>query len=56
MKKKRNSTGRPRGRPRIPPKKQKMCITMEDLRMKASDPFGVKRGKKVKFIDAPAAE
>jgi len=28
---------------------------MEDLRKKASDPFGVKRGKKVKFIDAPAS-
>jgi len=45
-KKKRKSTGRPRVQP---PKKH-------DLRMKASDPFGVKRGKKVKFIDAPAAE
>jgi len=49
---KRKSTGRPRGRP---PKKQRMCITMEDLRMKASDPFGVKRGKKEKFIDASGA-
>jgi len=56
MKKKRKSTGRPRGRPRIHPKKQKMCIMMEDLHMKASDLFGVKRGKKVKFIDALAAE
>jgi len=35
------STGRPRGRPRIHPKKQLMSITMEDLRSKASDPFGV---------------
>jgi len=50
---KRKSTGRPRGRP---PKKQKMYITMEGLRMKASDPFGAKRGKKVKSIDSSAAE
>jgi len=50
---KRKSTGRPRGRP---PKKQRMCITIKNLRMKASDPFGVKRGKKEKSIVAPAAE
>ena len=55
MKKKRKSTGGPRGRPRIHPKKQKMCITMEDLRMKASCSFGVKRGKREKFIDTPAS-
>ena len=42
------STGRPRGRPRIHPKKQLMNITMEDLRSKASDPFGAERVKKSK--------
>jgi len=47
-KRKRHSTGRPVGRPRIHPKKQLMCITMEDLRSKASDPFGAKRVKKPK--------
>jgi len=47
-----NKRKRPRGRP---PKKKRMCITMEDLRMKASDPFGAKRGKKEKFIDASGA-
>jgi len=45
-KKKKRSTGRPRGRPRIHPKKQLMSITMEDLRSKASDPFGAERVKK----------
>jgi len=45
-KKKKCSTGRPRGRPRIHPKKQLMSITMEDLRGKASDPFGAERVKK----------
>ena len=45
-KRKRRSTGRPVGRPRIHPKKERMCFTMEDLRSKASDPFGAKRVKK----------
>ena len=51
MKKKKKSmedAGRPRGRPRIHPKKQLMSITMEDLRSKASDPFGAERVKKSK--------
>jgi len=47
-KKKKRSTGRPRGRPRIHPKKERMSITMEDLRSKASDPFGAERVKKSK--------
>jgi len=47
-KRKKRSTGRPRGRPRIHPKKQLMSITMEDLRSKASDPFGAERVKKSK--------
>ena len=34
-----NYVKRPRGRPRIHPKKERMCFTMDDLRMKASDPF-----------------
>ena len=38
-----SGTGRYRGRPRIHPKKQRMCFTMEDLCVKASNPFGAKR-------------
>jgi len=32
-----------------------MRITMDDLRMKASYQFRVKKGKKVKFIEASAS-
>ena len=51
-KKKKRGTGRPRGRP----KKQKMCFTMEDLRMKASDPFGAKRHTRPKRKESPASD